>query len=141
MVWADERADVQQGIFGDAELNDFRLGLDLGLAEGAALRLGNVLGLGLAGAELNGGIAVAAGFTAADHLQRVIPTFFAITPVRMTKLLAQRHPTNSGACSPKIHACPAWASAPLRERRGRSPELVSGGITLSSRAFRPKLAG
>jgi len=60
----------------------------------------------------------------------------------MIKLLkTEAHGTIPECLQPKILACPAWASAPLQERRGRSPELVSGGITLSSRAFGPALAG
>ena len=110
MVGGDLRADVEQRILVDAELGDLRLGLHLGLAEMAALRLGDVLRLGRAGAELDGDIAVAAVLAAGDDLQsssartvtgtwrpsswnrRVIPTFFAITPVRMTKLLHYRGP-------------------------------------------------
>src|SRR5206468_10613537 len=71
MVGADVRADIKQSVIGDAELDDFRLGLDLGLAEGGTLRLGDILRLGLARAELDGGVAVAVGFAAADDLQLV----------------------------------------------------------------------
>ena len=71
MVGADVRADVEQRIVGDAELGDANLGLDLGLAERDALRLGDVLGLSLARAELDGGIAVAVLFAAADDLHVV----------------------------------------------------------------------
>ena len=53
MVGGELGADVEQGVLGDAELGDPRLGLDLGLAEMAALRLGDVLRLGGAGAELD----------------------------------------------------------------------------------------
>ena len=69
MVGADVGADVEQRVLGDAEFDDPRLGLDLGLAERAALRLGDVLRLGRAGAELDGGVAVAVRFAAADDLQ------------------------------------------------------------------------
>ena len=68
VVGADVRADVEQRVFGDAELGDLRLGLDLGLAESGALRLGDVLGLRLARAELDGGVAVTIHFTTADNL-------------------------------------------------------------------------
>ena len=68
MIGADVRADVEQRIVGDAEFGDLRLGLDLGLAERDALRLGDVLGLRLARAELDGGVAVAVRFAAADDL-------------------------------------------------------------------------
>src|SRR3954471_21105703 len=41
----------------------------------------------------------------------------------------QRHPNHFGCVQPiQMFACPAWASAPVRERRGRSPEAISGGI-------------
>src|SRR6185312_1882628 len=69
MLRADERPDVEQSVLVDAELDDLGLGLDLGLAESAALRLGDVLGLRLARAELDGGITVAVLFTPADNLQ------------------------------------------------------------------------
>src|SRR3954470_22462575 len=68
MIRADGRAEVEERIFGDAELGDLRLGLDLGLAEGDALRLGVVLGFRLARPELDGGIAVTVLFTTADDL-------------------------------------------------------------------------
>ena len=53
MVGGKLGADVEQRILVDAELDQLRLGLDLGLAEMAALRLGEVLGLGRADAELD----------------------------------------------------------------------------------------
>ena len=71
MVGGELGADVEQRVLGDAELDQLRLGLDLGLAEMAALRLGQVLGLGRAGAELDGGIAVALRLAAADDLDIV----------------------------------------------------------------------
>src|SRR3954453_19272233 len=71
VIGADVRADVEQSIVGDAELDDPYFRLDLGLAEGDALRLGNVLRLRLASAKLHGGIAVAVRFTAADDLHVV----------------------------------------------------------------------
>ena len=71
MVGGDLGADVEQRVLVDAELDDLRLGLHLGLAEMAALRLGKVLRLGRAGAELDGVIAVAALLAAGDDLQIV----------------------------------------------------------------------
>ncbi len=71
MVGADVRAEIDQRVLGDAKLDDPRLGLDLGLAEGDALRLGEVLGLGRARAELDGGVAVAVHFAPADDLHLV----------------------------------------------------------------------
>ena len=64
----DLRADVDQRILGDAELGDIGLGLDLGLAEVAALRLGDVLRLLGARAELERDIAVAVRLAARDDL-------------------------------------------------------------------------
>ena len=126
------RADVEQRILGDAELDDLRLGLDLGLAERGALRLGDVLRLRLARAELDGGIAVTVHFAAADDLQlfqlqdgnRHVPT------VRLEQaghsdllrdhagahdpiLLNRGTRTNSAVrAAHQMFACPAWASAP-----------------------------
>src|SRR4051794_1798809 len=71
VIGADMRANVEQRIVSDAEFDDANLGLDLGLAEGDALRLGDILRLRLASAELNCGIAIAVRFTAADDLQVV----------------------------------------------------------------------
>ena len=68
MVRADRRADVEERILGDAELDHSNLGLDLGLAERHALRLGDILGLGRAGAQLDGGVTVAIPLAAADDL-------------------------------------------------------------------------
>ena len=68
MVGADVRANVEQGVLGDAELDDASLGLDLGFAEGGALRLCDILRLGLAGAKLDGGVAVTVHLAAADDL-------------------------------------------------------------------------
>src|SRR4051795_3420489 len=71
VIGADMCAHVEQRIVGDAEFDDPNFRLDLGLAEGDALRLGDVLCLRLASAELNCGIAVAVRLTAADDLQVV----------------------------------------------------------------------
>ena len=68
MVGADRRADVEESILGDAEFDHASLGLDLGLAERDALRLGDILRLGRAGAQLDGGVAVAILLAAADDL-------------------------------------------------------------------------
>ena len=62
-------ADIEEVLLADAELVDIGLGLDLGLAEVAALRLGNVLHLRLAGAELNGNVAVNAFGLLRDNLE------------------------------------------------------------------------
>src|SRR6478752_258711 len=54
--------------------------------------------------------------------RRVIPTFFAITPVRMIKTPQQRHPNHFGCVQPiQMFACPAWASAPLKGAAGTQP--------------------
>ena len=144
MVGADAGADIEQRIFGDAELGELRLGLDLGLAERRALRLGDVLGLGLAGAELHGGIAVAVRLAAADDLQLLeledgdghvpavrlkqaghadFPCDHASAHDQTPK---QRHTGNPGCMQPMKYACPAWANAPRdAERRGRSRSRCS----------------
>ncbi len=54
----DLGADVDQVVCGNAELDELRLRLDVGSGKVAAHRLRRVLDLGLAGAELNGGVAV-----------------------------------------------------------------------------------
>ena len=69
VVRADQRADIEQPVFIDAEFGNLGLGLDFGLAEGGALRLGDVLRLGLTRAELDCGVAVPVLFAAADDLQ------------------------------------------------------------------------
>ena len=69
MVGGKLRAHVEQAVFVHAELDDLRLRLHLGLAEMAALRLVEVLGLGRARAELDGGIAVTLLLAAGDNLQ------------------------------------------------------------------------
>src|SRR3546814_3850662 len=51
MIRGEFGAHIEQAVFFHAEFAEDRLGLDLGLAEMAALRLGDVLGLGAAGAE------------------------------------------------------------------------------------------
>src|SRR3546814_3380740 len=58
MIRGEFGAHIEQAVFFHAEFAEDRLGLDLGLAEMAALRLGDVLGLGAAGADLDGGVAV-----------------------------------------------------------------------------------
>ena len=68
VIGADRHADVEEGILRNAEFDDFRLGFDFGLAENCSLRLVDVLGLGLAGAELDGGVAIPIGLAAADDL-------------------------------------------------------------------------
>src|SRR5690242_1789446 len=60
--------DVQQAVFLDAEFAEDRLRLDLGLAEVTALRLGDILGLGAARADLDGDIAVLIHFATGDDL-------------------------------------------------------------------------
>ena len=86
----------------DAEFGDDALGLDLSLGEVAAHGLGGVLGLLGAGAELEGDVAVLLLGALADDLaaveatarspargcpasskKRVMPSFLAITPVRI----------------------------------------------------------
>src|SRR5690348_6986194 len=131
VIGADMRAHVEQGILGDAELGDLYLRLDLGLAERGALRLGDVLCLGLAGAKLDGGVAVAVRLAAADDLQLFqlqngdghVPTV-RLEQARHSDLLRdhagahdqtppQRHPNHLGCVQPnQFFACPAWASAP-----------------------------
>ena len=71
MVSADVRANIEQCVFGNAEFGNLRLWLDFSLAEGSALRLGDILRLRLAGAELDGGVAVTIHFTTADDLHLV----------------------------------------------------------------------
>src|SRR6185295_14807174 len=68
MVGADRRTNVEQAVLIDAEFRDADLGLDLGLAERGALGLGDVLGLRLARAELDGGVAVLVHLATADDL-------------------------------------------------------------------------
>ena len=69
MVGRNQRADIEQAVFIDAEFVDDRLGFDFGLAEMPALRLGDVLRLRCAGAELNGGVAVLILFATGNDLQ------------------------------------------------------------------------
>jgi hypothetical protein len=68
MIGGDFRADIEQTIFRHAEFGDESLGLDFGLAEVAALRLGDILCLGRASAELNRDIAVTVLFAARHDL-------------------------------------------------------------------------
>jgi hypothetical protein len=58
VIGRDFRTDVEERVLGNPEFDQLGLGLHFGLAEGAALRLGDILRLGRAGAELDGGIAV-----------------------------------------------------------------------------------
>src|SRR5436190_3619016 len=55
--------------------------------------------------------------------KRVIPTFFAITPVRMIKTpRTEAHRKIPVCVKPnQMFACPAWASAPAREAAGTQP--------------------
>ena len=71
MLRRDFRTDVEEVVLGHAELVHDRLGLHLGLAEVAALRLGNVLGLGAPGAKLDGGVAVGVHLATGDDLKRL----------------------------------------------------------------------
>ena len=71
MVGRERRADVEQRVLGDAEFDDLGLGLDFGLAERPALRLGDVLRLGRAGAECDGGVAVLVCLANGDDLHIV----------------------------------------------------------------------
>src|SRR3546814_2804357 len=59
MVGRQLGADVDRRVVGDAEFDELRLEFDLGLAIGAALRLGDILRLRRSGAQLDGPIAVA----------------------------------------------------------------------------------
>src|SRR5206468_3313005 len=121
-------------------LRDARLGLDLGLAERAALRLGDILRLCLARAKLDGGVAVTISFAASDDLQLVqlqdgyrhVPTV-RLEQAGHSDLLRdhagahdptppQRPSANSEGLQPiQMFACPAWASAPLRGAAGTQP--------------------
>jgi hypothetical protein len=66
-------ADLDEIALIDAELGDLPLGLDLGDGELAALGLGGVVHLGLAGTELNGGIAVLGHGAVAHNLTVLKP--------------------------------------------------------------------
>src|SRR3546814_19777573 len=59
MVGRQLGADVDRRVVGDAEFDELRLEFDLGLAIGAALRLGDILRLRRSGPQLDGHIAVA----------------------------------------------------------------------------------
>ena len=130
MVGAERRPDVEQRILGDPELGDLGFGLDLGLAERGALRFGDILRLRLAGAELEAGITVAIRLAAADDLDVVhLQDGHGHVPAVRLEQAGHSHflrdhagahdqnsshrgtRTISGACSPSIIACPAWASA------------------------------
>ncbi len=58
MIGGDLGADRDHLVLGDAELGEPHLRLDMRDGEAAALGLGDVLDLGLADAELEGGVAV-----------------------------------------------------------------------------------
>ncbi len=62
------RTDIDQGIGRDAEFDELLLRLDLRLGEMAAIGLGDVLDLGGADTELNGGVAVLVGGADGDDL-------------------------------------------------------------------------
>ena len=68
MVSGNFRAHIDQRIFGDAEFMNARFGLHFGLAEMPALRLGDILRLGNARADLNRDIAVTVGGALRNHL-------------------------------------------------------------------------
>ena len=59
VVGRELSADVERRVVGDAEFDELRLGLNLGLAIGTTLRLGDILRLRRAGTQLDGHIAVA----------------------------------------------------------------------------------
>ena len=65
---SDGRTDFEQRVIGDAELGDFHLQLDFRLGEMLALRLGDVLLLGLARTQLNSDVTVALFGANRDHL-------------------------------------------------------------------------
>src|SRR5690606_24465827 len=64
----DRRADFEHRIFGDAEFGDLLLEGHFGLREMFALRLGDVLLLGFARAQLEGGVTVLLSGTDRNHL-------------------------------------------------------------------------
>ena len=64
-------ADLQHRVLGDAELDELLLRLDLGLGEVTAHRLGHVLHLGLAVAELHRGVLVLLFRADGDNLQLI----------------------------------------------------------------------
>src|SRR5688572_3881011 len=64
-------ADLEDGVLGDAEFDQLLLGLDLGLGEVAAVGLAHVLDLGLAVAELDGGVLVLLFRADSDNLQLI----------------------------------------------------------------------
>ena len=69
MIGRDFGANVEEIVLADAEFMDNRLWLNFGLAEKAALRLGDILCLGDACTKLNGRIAVTFCFAARDDLK------------------------------------------------------------------------
>jgi hypothetical protein len=71
MVSGDFGTHVDEAIRGHAELSDLALGLDMSLGKMAAHGSGGPLGLGRAGTELNGGVAVLVGGALRHDLQIV----------------------------------------------------------------------
>jgi hypothetical protein len=69
VVSGDFGADVEKRILGDAEFDQTRLGFNFRLGEVTALRLGDILGLGNASAQLKGDITVALDFLTCDDLR------------------------------------------------------------------------
>jgi hypothetical protein len=68
VISRDLGADIEERILGDAEFDQARLGLHFRLGEMAALRLGDILDLRDARAELNGDITVTINFFAGHDL-------------------------------------------------------------------------
>src|SRR4051794_17628596 len=138
MVGGELGAVLEQGVLIDAELDKLRLGLDLGLAEMAALGLTQILRLGRAGAELHAIIAVAALLAAGDHLQILERQYgdghMAAVILEQAghshllrdhagahdqSFLSEAHGEAAGVNSPKHMHHPAWAVFPAEaEMRG-----------------------
>ena len=68
MIGGDLGADRDQRVFGDAEFGELALGLDIGLAEIAAVGLAHIVGAARARAELQRDIAVLVLGAMGDHL-------------------------------------------------------------------------
>src|SRR6478735_6353929 len=85
VIGRNRRADIEESILGDAEFDHTSLGLDFGLAESRALRLGDILGLGRTGAQLDSGIAVAIHLAATDDLNffKLENGYGHVAPVRL----------------------------------------------------------